>query len=155
MAGGISGARQGGPWADGWWPCAAFGAVGWLWMAPVHEVASRNDLEELRRLLDGEPGLSEADEDGSWHRDRPLHVACEEGSMEAARLLLDRGAAINEAATTVYPLDVGWDSGTGCAEVASMLLQRGRTLRCMMEIPGRRLRMPRMGPQMTAPTMWR
>lgn len=59
-------------------------------MAPVHDAAERDDVEELRSLLDADPGLTSAED---WSRRQPLHRASRGGAVEAARLLLDRGDA--------------------------------------------------------------
>lgn len=67
-------------------------------MAPVHEAAKENDVEALAALLDAEPGLIHAlallDSDGR-ENSSPLHFAVHAGSMEAAQLLIDRGADVN------------------------------------------------------------
>lgn len=66
----------------------------------VHIAARRNDVEELRRLLDATPELIwervEVDDDdfapGNFEGWLPLQLACHSGAAEAAQLLLDRGA---------------------------------------------------------------
>lgn len=91
-------------------------------MTPVHEAAEDDDAEELEILLNEEPGLVEAVH--GWRRDRPLHVATYNGSVEAAHLLLDRGADINSR--NIYgatPLMRACESGR--AESVAMLLARG------------------------------
>jgi ankyrin repeat protein len=91
-------------------------------MAPVHEAASENDVEELRRLLNEDPGLLEAEGDG-WACGGPLHFACHAGSMEAACFLLNRGAAMNQGKRGVTPLMLACSMGR--AEVVRLLLARG------------------------------
>lgn len=74
-------------------------------------------MEALRGLLDADPGLLEAEH-------APLHYACRAGSVEAARLLLDRGAGIDSTdADWVTALMV--TSEHGRSEVAALLLARG------------------------------
>lgn len=58
-------------------------------MARVLEAVSADDVETLQRLLDEEPGLLEAEDPIP-----PLAYAPLEGSVEAARLLLYRGAGV-------------------------------------------------------------
>lgn len=90
-------------------------------MSDVHEAARRNDVEALRRLLDEDPGLVEL-RDEEVER-QPLHVACEAGAIEAARLLLDRGADVsNHAGDYGTPLILA--CGIGCVELVCLLLDR-------------------------------
>lgn len=56
----------------------------------VHGHAKRNEVEALRRLLDDEPELLEQPHGAKT----PLYYACRAGSMEAARLLVERGARL-------------------------------------------------------------
>ena len=89
----------------------------------VHRAATSQNADELQRLLDEDPGLIEAPKSDHPHH-RPLHEACEAGSMAAARLLLDRGAIIDSTDTRgMTPLMCaclgGWP------EVVSLLLSRG------------------------------
>lgn len=62
-------------------------------MAPVHDAARDNDVEALRALLDADPGLIELQSE-EWPHLSPLNIAGGHGHMEAARLLLDRGAQV-------------------------------------------------------------
>jgi ankyrin repeat protein len=58
----------------------------------LHEAAALGKTDRLRELLDAEPGrVDEFGEDG-FH---PLGLACFFGHVEAARLLLERGADVN------------------------------------------------------------
>lgn len=88
----------------------------------MHEVATRNDIKTLRGLLDADPGLLEAEQ---WvNRRGPLTTACGNGCVEAATLLLDRGAGIDEK---------DWNGHTPLTEacrgghvgVVSLVLARG------------------------------
>lgn len=91
-------------------------------MAPVHEAARLNDVESLGSMLDAEPDLLEEPHEEDLAS--PLHHACEAGSVDAARLLLDRGADIEERdASLCTPLMIACEYGR--AEVVSLLLARG------------------------------
>ena len=59
----------------------------------VFEAAACGQTERLRELLDNDPSLANAFEEDGFH---PLGLACFFGQLDAARLLLDRGAAVNE-----------------------------------------------------------
>lgn len=56
----------------------------------MHTAVRLNDVKMLRALLDADPRLLEAEE--QYTHIRPLRLACILGSVEAAELLLDRGA---------------------------------------------------------------
>lgn len=89
---------------------------------PVREAAWRNDVEALSQLLDEEPGLVEAHE--QCYRRGPLYDACMDGSLEAAALLLDRGAGVNmRGHYGKTPLMVACQGGH--VGVVSLLLARG------------------------------
>lgn len=100
-------------------------------MAPVHEAASKNDVEKLRALLEADPDLVdeeddeyEEDEDWDGRRWTPLAYACEAGALEAARLLIEEGANIEEVFNGVYtPLMIACLRGH--AGVVSLLLDQG------------------------------
>lgn len=62
----------------------------------VFEAAALGRTERLRELLDDEPSLANAFGDDGFH---PLGLACFFGHLEAARLLLERGAAVNALST--------------------------------------------------------
>ena len=62
----------------------------------VFEAAALGRTEWLRELLDEEPSLANAFGDDGFH---PLGLACFFGHLEAARLLLERGAAVNALST--------------------------------------------------------
>lgn len=72
-------------------------------MKPVHGAAMMNDVEELRRLLDEDPRRRRV----VLPACRPIHFACEWGSVGAAHLLLDRGADINSQNGEMDPFDAG------------------------------------------------
>lgn len=65
-------------------------------MAPVHEAARLNEVVALGRLLDEDPGQVDAEDEASW-LGLPLHEACASNALDAARLLLDRGAGVDRA----------------------------------------------------------
>jgi ankyrin repeat protein len=58
----------------------------------VFEAAATGRTERLRELLDAEPSLANAFGDDGFH---PLGLACFFGRVDAARLLLERGADVN------------------------------------------------------------
>ena len=58
----------------------------------VFEAAACGRTERLRELLDDDPSLANAFGEDGFH---PLGLACFFGHLEAARLLLERGADVN------------------------------------------------------------
>jgi ankyrin repeat protein len=58
----------------------------------VFEAAAVGRTDRLRELLDDDPARANQFGDDGFH---PLGLACFFGHLEAARLLLDRGAAVN------------------------------------------------------------
>jgi ankyrin repeat protein len=91
----------------------------------VFEAAAVGDVESLRRQLDEDPQLANA-----WAEDgfQPLGLASFFGHLEAARLLVERGAEVNSASRNdfeVMPLHSA--AATGDAEVryelAKLLLE--------------------------------
>lgn len=92
-------------------------------MDPVHRAAKANDFGQLYELLEEDPELVHA-RDSTFPFFRPLTYACEAGSLNAAWLLLERGAQMEQ-------WDVFRHSALmhacqyGRLEVVSMLLERG------------------------------
>src|ERR1051325_1574227 len=58
----------------------------------VFEAAATGETSRLRALLDADPSLANAFGDDGFH---PLGLACFFGQVDAARLLLERGADVN------------------------------------------------------------
>jgi uncharacterized protein len=58
----------------------------------LHEAAALGRTERLRKLLDEEPGRANDLGDDGFH---PLGLACFFGHVDAAKLLLERGADVN------------------------------------------------------------
>src|SRR5438477_1212571 len=58
----------------------------------VFEAAACGQTERIRELLDNDPSLANAFGEDGFH---PLGLACFFGHLEAARLLLERGADVN------------------------------------------------------------
>jgi ankyrin repeat protein len=58
----------------------------------IFEAAAVGRTDRLRELLDEDPARANQFGDDGFH---PLGLACFFGHLEAARLLLDRGAAVN------------------------------------------------------------
>ena len=92
-------------------------------MAAVLQAAERNDLHALARLLDAHPALVEA-EQRDYPFARPLHSVCLAGSLEAVRLLLERGAGL-ESRNAAGETPLMWACEGGQARVVSFLLGRG------------------------------
>ena len=65
----------------------------------VFEAAAFGRDDRLRELLDEEPSYANAFGDDGFH---PLGLACFFGHLEAARLLLDRGANVNALSTNEH-----------------------------------------------------
>jgi len=95
----------------------------------VHEAAAIGDVARLRHLLDGDPACVNA-----WSPDggQPLHFAAFFGHLEACRLLLDRGADVDEHArgfNGVAPINAAAASepkpNEVCTEIVRLLLAAG------------------------------
>jgi ankyrin repeat protein len=65
----------------------------------VFEAAACGRTDRLRELLDEDPSRASAFGDDGFH---PLGLACFFGHVEAARLLLDRGADVNALSTNEH-----------------------------------------------------
>jgi uncharacterized protein len=65
----------------------------------VFEAAAFGRDDRLRELLDEDPSHANAFGDDGFH---PLGLACFFGHLEAARLLLDRGANVNTLSTNEH-----------------------------------------------------
>lgn len=88
----------------------------------MHALARFGDVDALQALLDNKPRLVDA-VDGVERR-QPLHDACEGGSVEAARMLLERGAHVNtRTLQRVTPLMIA--SFHGDYSLVSLLLRWG------------------------------
>jgi ankyrin repeat protein len=72
---------------------------------PIHEAIDREDTDEVRRLLDADPGLVDAGNDSGAS---PLHRAVGRGLHELAALLLDRGANVHAVLSSARGLGGGF-----------------------------------------------
>jgi uncharacterized protein len=93
----------------------------------VFEAAAVGKVDRLRELLDEDPSLANA-----WAEDgfQPLGLASFFGHLEAARLLVERGAEMNSASRNdmkVMPLHSAAATGDPEARyaLAKLLLERG------------------------------
>ena len=93
----------------------------------VFEAAAVGNAERLRELLDEDPRLANA-----WAEDgfQPLGLASFFGHVEAARLLVERGAEVNSASRNemkVMPLHSAAATGDPEAryEISKLLLEHG------------------------------
>jgi ankyrin repeat protein len=93
----------------------------------VFEAAAVGRADRLRELLDEDSSLANA-----WAEDgfQPLGLACFFGHLEAARLLLERGAKVNSASRNhmkVAPLHsaVAEKEPESRYEIAKLLLEHG------------------------------
>src|SRR2546423_13395080 len=98
----------------------------------VFEAAACGDAVRLRELLDGDPALANAFGDDGFH---PLGLACFFGHVEAARVLLERGADVNTLSrhehvqtaaihAAAAPADAGPDEATR-HELVELVLDHG------------------------------
>ena len=72
---------------------------------PIHEAIGRDDTDEVRRLLDADPGLVEIGNDIGAS---PLHRAVGRGLHQLAALLLDRGANVHAVLSSARGLGGGF-----------------------------------------------
>lgn len=85
----------------------------------VHEAAGRDDVDELKQLLEGNPDLLDArDEYGLT----PLHKAAARGKLKAAQFLITKGSDVNlfdeDGRTPLY-----WASIYDHREVVELLVK--------------------------------
>jgi ankyrin repeat protein len=85
-------------------------------------------VDSLKRILDAEPGKLEAE---NKNGERPLHHAAHNLRLEAARLLLDRGAAVEDGERAklspfIWATIHAWDKGG--LEMLELLLRHGAEL---------------------------
>jgi ankyrin repeat protein len=91
------------------------------------EAAALGDTARISKELAADPKYVEAENSFGW---APLHFAAFAGNIEAAKLLLDRGAAIDRRANTKFrntPLQVSLL--TRQDEMAAFLVSRGADVR--------------------------
>ena len=93
----------------------------------VFEAAAVGRVDRLHELLDADPALANAWADDGF---QPLGLACFFGHVDAARLLVERGAEVNSASRNdfmVMPLHSAAATGDPEAryELAKLLLDHG------------------------------
>jgi ankyrin repeat protein len=104
---------------------------------PIHAAITREDTNEIRRLLDADPGLVDA---GNEMGASPLHRAVGRGAQELAALLLERGASVHAVLgsagglgggfwTDLQPIDLAIWHGrrSGDRGMIRLLLEHGAT----------------------------
>lgn len=98
----------------------------------VFEAAGLGRTERLRELLEEDPSRANAFGDDGFH---PLGLACFFGHIDAARLLLERGADVNTLArnehiqtAAIHAAAAAGDTGTGEQtryELVKLVLEHG------------------------------
>jgi ankyrin repeat protein len=91
-------------------------------MAGIWGAAREGDVDEVARLLGQDPGLLDCK--GGWNERTPLMFASYEGHVGVVRLLLDKGAAVDERDA------LGWTalflgSSRGRTPVVRLLVESG------------------------------
>jgi uncharacterized protein len=88
----------------------------------LYTAAALNEVDQLRTLLAQGEDPNQADEAGFT----PLHLACQEWSVEAVRELIAAGAAVNAATESGYtPLILASFQAHGRDEVIDLLCGAG------------------------------
>jgi ankyrin repeat protein len=95
----------------------------------VFEAAALGRAERLRELLDEDPSRANAFGDDGFH---PLGLACFFGRVDAARLLLERGADVNALSTNEHVQTAAIHAGAAAAgdeatryELVKLALEHG------------------------------
>ena len=97
----------------------------------VFEAATFGDIARLRALLDADPGLAQARSADGF---TALHFAVFFGPLEAAKLLVERGADIEAVATGSIPVRPLHSAATARKrEAAELLLDAGADVNAVAE----------------------
>ena len=94
----------------------------------LNEAVISNQLDVVRYLIDCGCELNPTD-----NREPPLITACQEGFVDCAKLLIDRGADVNLGEPLLWSLDAEDD------DMIDLLLQCGAKTDCITEPSGRSL----------------
>jgi ankyrin repeat protein len=88
----------------------------------IHTAARTGDLARLKRLLNANPLLVEAN---GWFGTKPLHYAARSGNLECVKLLVERKAGVNTKCIVNKTTPI-FEAST--AEIARYLVDRGAAL---------------------------
>ena len=101
--------------------CILLGICISIFAEEIHEAAKAGNTEQLKIILNNNPSLVNSQDTDKY---TPLHHAIDSGHLEAASLLIDRGAEINAVNfMTETPLHIAAYKGN--ADAVKLLLQNG------------------------------
>uniref|UniRef100_A0A0N5AY30 Poly [ADP-ribose] polymerase n=1 Tax=Syphacia muris TaxID=451379 RepID=A0A0N5AY30_9BILA len=92
---------------------------------PLHLAVEKNRLEVVDFLLSEENINVEAQLSASWQKITPLMVACQNGFLDVANMLIDKGGAIVEKVDKLRRTALTHAVINGEMHIVSMLLRRG------------------------------